>query len=75
LLLTTDPLEAANGANVLVTDTWISMGQEEEKRRRLKAFHIVLSKSRAKMIFFIVSGMMLCFGFRRNTSVSAVAEQ
>ncbi|XP_072217671.1 ornithine transcarbamylase, mitochondrial isoform X1 [Excalfactoria chinensis] len=38
LLLTKDPLEAANGANVLVTDTWISMGQEEEKRRRLKAF-------------------------------------
>ncbi|XP_013797158.2 ornithine transcarbamylase, mitochondrial isoform X2 [Apteryx mantelli] len=38
LLLTTDPLEAANGANVLVTDTWISMGQEEEKKERLKAF-------------------------------------
>lgn len=38
MLLTTDPLEAANGANVLVTDTWISMGQEEEKERRLKAF-------------------------------------
>ncbi|NXM79003.1 OTC protein, partial [Serilophus lunatus] len=38
LLLTTDPLEAADSANVLVTDTWISMGQEEEKRERLKAF-------------------------------------
>ncbi|XP_065533253.1 ornithine transcarbamylase, mitochondrial isoform X1 [Lathamus discolor] len=38
LLLTTDPLEAADGANVLVTDTWISMGQEEEKKERLKAF-------------------------------------
>ncbi|XP_062429994.1 ornithine transcarbamylase, mitochondrial [Rhea pennata] len=38
LLLTTDPLEAANGANVLVTDTWISMGQEKEKKERLKAF-------------------------------------
>ncbi|NXH20527.1 OTC protein, partial [Bucco capensis] len=38
LLLTTDPLEAAEGANVLVTDTWISMGQEEEKEDRLKAF-------------------------------------
>ncbi|XP_013916269.1 PREDICTED: ornithine carbamoyltransferase, mitochondrial-like, partial [Thamnophis sirtalis] len=30
LLLTTNPLEAAKGANVLITDTWISMGQEEE---------------------------------------------
>ncbi|NWI88996.1 OTC protein, partial [Pitta sordida] len=38
LLLTTDPLEAADNANVLVTDTWISMGQEEEKEERLKAF-------------------------------------
>ncbi|XP_069745505.1 ornithine transcarbamylase, mitochondrial isoform X2 [Narcine bancroftii] len=39
LFFTNDPLEAANGANVLVTDTWISMGQEEEKAERLKAFH------------------------------------
>lgn len=31
-------MEAADGANVLVTDTWISMGQEEEKKERLKAF-------------------------------------
>ncbi|KYO40176.1 ornithine transcarbamylase, mitochondrial isoform X1 [Alligator mississippiensis] len=38
LLLTTDPLEAASGANVLVTDTWISMGQEQEKIERLRAF-------------------------------------
>nr|AFK11310.1 ornithine transcarbamylase [Callorhinchus milii] len=38
LFMTNDPSEAANGANVLVTDTWISMGQEEEKLERLKAF-------------------------------------
>ncbi|XP_053161284.1 ornithine transcarbamylase, mitochondrial isoform X1 [Hemicordylus capensis] len=38
LFLTTDPFEAARGANVLITDTWISMGQEEEKQKRLKAF-------------------------------------
>ncbi|NWR72287.1 OTC protein, partial [Centropus unirufus] len=38
MLLTTDPLEAADSANVLITDTWISMGQEEEKKERLKAF-------------------------------------
>uniref|UniRef100_A0A8D0EER6 ornithine carbamoyltransferase n=1 Tax=Salvator merianae TaxID=96440 RepID=A0A8D0EER6_SALMN len=37
-LLTTNPLEAAKGANVLITDTWISMGQEEEKNQRLQAF-------------------------------------
>lgn len=37
-LLTDDPMEAAHGSNVLVTDTWISMGQEEEKKKRLKDF-------------------------------------
>jgi ornithine carbamoyltransferase len=36
--LTTDPREAAEGANVIYTDTWISMGQEAERERRLEAF-------------------------------------
>lgn len=34
----TDPKEAVKGADVVVTDTWISMGQEAEKEERLKAF-------------------------------------
>ncbi|XP_034742229.1 ornithine carbamoyltransferase, mitochondrial [Etheostoma cragini] len=38
LVLTSDPMEAAHGSNVLVTDTWVSMGQEEEKKKRLKDF-------------------------------------
>jgi len=37
-LLTTDPKEAVKGANVIITDTWISMGQDAEKAKRLKAF-------------------------------------
>jgi ornithine carbamoyltransferase len=32
------PEEAVKNAHILVTDTWISMGQEAEKERRLKAF-------------------------------------
>ena len=35
---TNDPMEACQGANVIVTDTWVSMGQEEEKAERLKVF-------------------------------------
>ncbi|KAI0147771.1 putative ornithine carbamoyl transferase [Xylariaceae sp. FL1272] len=35
---TTVPEEAVKDANVIVTDTWISMGQEEETAKRLKAF-------------------------------------
>jgi len=33
-----DPRDAARGADVIVTDTWASMGQEEEKDQRLKDF-------------------------------------
>ena len=31
-----DPLEAAFGADVIVTDTWVSMGKEEEKIARIR---------------------------------------
>jgi ornithine carbamoyltransferase len=34
----TDPVEAASGADVLYTDVWVSMGEEAEKERRLRAF-------------------------------------
>ena len=33
-----DPREAAEGADVLYTDVWISMGQEEDTERRREAF-------------------------------------
>ncbi|KAE9392767.1 ornithine carbamoyltransferase 1 [Gymnopus androsaceus JB14] len=33
-----DPKEAVKGADVVFTDTWISMGQEAEKAQRLKDF-------------------------------------
>ncbi|MHB8682061.1 MAG: ornithine carbamoyltransferase [Acidimicrobiales bacterium] len=36
--LTQDPAEAAAGADVLYTDVWTSMGQEEETELRRKAF-------------------------------------
>ncbi|KAI5303646.1 ornithine carbamoyltransferase, partial [Ascosphaera atra] len=35
---TYSPEEAVKGADILVTDTWVSMGQEQEKIERLKAF-------------------------------------
>ena len=34
--LYTDAAEAASGADVIVTDTWVSMGKEEEKLSRLR---------------------------------------
>lgn len=38
VLITDDPVEAARGAHVLATDTWISMGQESEQSDRAAAF-------------------------------------
>jgi ornithine carbamoyltransferase len=36
--LEADPLAAARGADLLVTDVWASMGQEEEQQSRARAF-------------------------------------
>jgi len=38
LLVTNDPQEAVEGADVVYTDVWTSMGQESEKEQRLDAF-------------------------------------
>jgi ornithine carbamoyltransferase len=38
VLLTDDPREAAEGADVVTTDVWASMGQEEEAEERARAF-------------------------------------
>ena len=38
VLMTTDPYEAAKDADVIYTDTWTSMGQEEEKAMRAAIF-------------------------------------
>jgi len=38
VLVTTDPAAAFDGADVLATDTWVSMGQESEKAERVAPF-------------------------------------
>jgi len=38
LTITTKPTEAVNGADVLYTDVWVSMGQDAEQEARMKAF-------------------------------------
>lgn len=38
IVLTRDPMEAAQGAHVVTTDVWASMGQEQEAQARLAAF-------------------------------------
>jgi ornithine carbamoyltransferase len=38
IVFTSDPAEAVAGADAVYTDTWVSMGKEEEKERRRKIF-------------------------------------
>jgi ornithine carbamoyltransferase len=69
--LTTDPLAAADGADLVVTDVWASMGQEEEAKRRQQAFQnfqvnsAVMQKARSDALF------MHCLPAHRGEEVSA----
>ncbi|MFW0111600.1 ornithine carbamoyltransferase [Rothia sp. CCM 9416] len=38
VLVTTDMAQALSGADVIITDTWVSMGQEDEKEARTRIF-------------------------------------
>jgi len=38
LIIGNDPKEAVKGCDVVTTDTWVSMGQEDEKEKRIKDF-------------------------------------
>ncbi len=38
VIVTDDPVAAAQGAEIIYTDVWTSMGQEEESQKRIKSF-------------------------------------
>lgn len=71
VLLTRDAREAAEGADVVTTDVWASMGQEEEQAVRAKAFArfqvdgALMAKARREAIF------LHCLPAHRGEEVTA----
>lgn len=71
VILTDDPLVAAEGADLVTTDVWASMGQEEEQAEREKAFAgfqvdaRVMSHAKSDALF------MHCLPAHRGEEVSA----
>jgi ornithine carbamoyltransferase len=67
----TDPAEAVDGIDVVVTDTWVSMGKEEEKAARLATFgqyrvdEAMLARAKPDALF------MHCLPADRGYEVSA----
>ena len=49
ITVSNDPKEAIHGATIITTDTWASMGQEDEKEQRIKDFK-----------GFMVDDLMMC---------------
>ena len=48
--ITQNPKEAVKGATVVTTDTWVSMGQEDEKEQRIKDFNgFIVDKDMMKL--------------------------
>ena len=66
-----DPLQAARGADLVVTDVWTSMGQEEEQAQRERAFapyqvdERVMAQAKSDALF------MHCLPAHRGEEVSA----
>jgi ornithine carbamoyltransferase len=71
VLVTNDPAEAVAGADIVYTDVWASMGQEDEQQERLKKFagfevtEALMQKAKADAIF------MHCLPAHRGEEVSA----
>ena len=57
VIFTTDPFEAVKNADVIYTDTWVSMGEEESQEQKLSSFQDyqvnskLVKKARADYIF------------------------
>ncbi len=66
-----DPQEAARGADIVITDTWASMGQEDEKAQRLKDFSGYMVDRRLMQLAHKDALFMHCLPAYRGYEVEA----
>jgi ornithine carbamoyltransferase len=66
-----DPMEATSGADLVVTDVWTSMGQEEEQARREKAFANYLVNTKLMQQASTDALFMHCLPAHRGEEVTA----
>ncbi len=69
--LHTDPREAVEGVDLVVTDVWASMGQEEEQKKREKAFADFQVDSNLMALADTNALFMHCLPAHRGEEVSA----
>ncbi|MCF6324191.1 MAG: ornithine carbamoyltransferase [Gammaproteobacteria bacterium] len=69
--LTTDPQAASDGADLIVTDVWASMGQEEESQKRALAFADYQVNSELMSLANSDALFMHCLPAHRGEEVSA----
>jgi ornithine carbamoyltransferase len=69
----TDPAEAARGAHVLYTDTWVSMGNEAQRAKRLKDFQDYRVDAALLALADPKAVVMHCLPAHRGEEISAAA--
>lgn len=69
--LTTDPWKAAEDADVLYTDVWVSMGQEKQARSRLKKFKNYRIDERLLSVAKSSAVVMHCLPAHRGMEISS----
>lgn len=69
--LVRNPIEAADGADLVTTDVWASMGKEKEQRKRAEAFTAYQINSRIMSAAKTDALFMHCLPAHRGEEVSA----
>jgi ornithine carbamoyltransferase len=69
--VTTDPMAAVRGADVVYTDVWTSMGQEEESEARVRAFQGFMVDARMMAAAHRDALFMHCLPAHRGEEVAA----